>query len=347
MTVEEFFDNFLNEEVNLKKLCDVCDGSNEDCDICNVTSRYKSLASNLQDKLRILPTGDEESKPSFFLTGSYRRHTMIRPPKDVDFFVVLDKSEYQDEELDELITPKKLLSRVQAVLKEIYDHEDVEIRVQRHSVAVIFSDGFSIDVIPAFESDDGKNYLISDVDEDTERYIVSNPKIHYQKINEVNEATSTNGKKRFKKVVRLLKHIKKKKFNTGKSKIRSFHFELLAAEILGKIKINSYAEAIYKFFSEASGYFDKSTLIDPANPDNKIDDYIDELDEATKDSIKSELDSLHGIAEQAIIYEEAGEDDKAIRQWELMFEAELTSKSTTPPIVVYSPPAKPWSTYEP
>lgn len=343
MTVEEFFDDFLAEEVNLKKLCEICDGSNKECDICKVTSRYKSLAKNLQEKLRVLPTEDNEAKPSIFITGSYRRHTMIRPPKDVDFFIVLDSGEYQDSELNDLIVPKKLLGKVEEVLNEIFDGEDVEVKKQRHSVSVIFRDGFSIDVIPAFESDDGRNYQIPDVDENENRYIISNPKTHYQKINEINDKTSTNGKKRFKKVARLLKYVKRKKFNTGKSKIRSFHFELLAAEILKGQKINSYAEAIYNFFSESPDYFDKASLVDPANPENKIDDYIDDFDQDTKDSIKGELESLYGIAQQATIFEEEGKIEKAIEQWGIIFETESSKKSA--PVIIYSQPPKPWCGY--
>lgn len=341
MRVEDFFDDFLSDEINLKKLCDECDGSNANCDICKVTSRYKKLIGDLKENLRILPTEDEESMPSYFLTGSYRRHTMIRPPKDIDLFVVLDSGEYQDSELDDLITPSKLLKKVEDVLSQIFEGEDVEIKQQRHSVTVIYSDGFSIDVIPAFQSDDEKDYKIPDVEErKEERYIVSNPKVHYEKINEINDSTATNGKKRFKKVVRLLKFIKRKKFNTGKAKIRSFHFELLAAEILGDQKINSFSEALNTFLSEAPDYFDKSSLVDPANPSNKIDDYIDDFDQETKDSIKDELGSLYGIAQEAATLEEDGEDDKAVEQWGIIFETETSQKGT--PVTVYSPPPKPW-----
>lgn len=342
MTVEVFFDNFLTEEINLKKLCDgECDGLNKDCDICKVTSRYKKLAGDLKDKLKILPTEDEELQPSTFLTGSYRRHTMIRPPKDVDFFVVLDSGEYQDSELGDLIIPKKLLNKLQKTLEEVFEGKNVEIKIQQHSVTVTFDDNFSLDVIPAFESQDKKSYLIPDVENNGDgKYIVSNPKTHHENINNINESTSVNGKKRFKRVVRLLKFIKDQRFNTGKTKIRSFHFELLAAKIIGSEKINSYSEGINNFLSEVSDYFGKSSITDPANSDNKVDDYIDNFSQETKDSIKGELDSLYGIAQDAATYEDAGNNDKAINEWKKIFEKQDIGNKG--PTVIYSKPPQPW-----
>lgn len=350
MTVEEFFDNFLISEVNLNKVCQAeCDGSVANCDICKVTGKYKDLAEKLKDKLRILPSDDEETHPSIFLTGSYRRHTMIRPPKDVDFFIVLDSQEYQDSDLNDLISPKKLLDKLQSVLGDIFKDQEVEIEIQQHSVIVIFDETFSIDIIPAFGSDDKKAYRIPDVEGDMEgKYIISNPKIHYETINQINNSTSVNGKKRFKKSVRLLKFIKRKKFNAGKSKIRSFHFELLAAHILGSKKINSYSEAINNFLSEAPNYFDKSSLVDPANSDNMIDDYIDDFDQETKESIKGELNSLYGIAQQAADYEESGNDQDAINEWKKIFDIDdhnnnKSSNGTFPrkTVTINNPPS-PW-----
>ena len=323
MTIEEFFEDFLTKNVNLRKTCEEeCDGSNSDCDICMVTSRHKELAEDLKKELKILSTEDEESKPSTFLTGSYRRHTMIRPPKDVDFFVVLDSGEYQDDELNDLITPKKLLNKLYGALENILKNEDVKIKKQRHSVTVIYDETFSIDVIPAFETDDKKSYMIADVEKNqgSGRYIISNPKVHYKYINDINESTAINEKKRFKKIVRLLKYVKRERFNVGRGKIRSFHFELLAAKILGKEKISSYSEGINNFFSHVHKYFDKSSLVDPANSDNKIDDYIDELSSEIKESIKEELKELSVISQNSLDYEKEGKDSKAIKEWEKFFQ---------------------------
>ncbi len=350
MTTEEFFDNFLTTEVNLTKICEgECKGNQSGCDICLVTSKYKDLVEELKKELKILPSEDEENLPSHFLTGSYRRHTMIRPPKDVDLFIVLDSGEYLDIELHDLITPKALITRLKSALEKIFeDSKEVSVEEQRHSVTVVYNKKFSIDVIPAFETDDKKAYKIPDIENNqAEHYISSNPKIHYQYINDVNDTTSINGKKRFKKIARLLKFIKRKKFNSEPTKIRSFHFELLAAQILGSDKITSYSTGLNDFLSAASSYFDKSIITDPANKENKIDDYIDDLDSNTKDLIKSQLDSLAKITNHAIELEESGNETEAINEWKKIFyvDQDNSSKGNNPSRTTYvgSSPPKPWS----
>jgi len=349
MTVEKFIDDFLTSEVNLNKICEgECAGSEPGCDICLVTSKYTELVEKLQRELKILPTEDEENKPSYFLTGSYRRHTMIRPPKDVDLFIVLDSGEYQDSELNDLITPKALIAKLKTALKGVFaDDGEIEVEEQQHSVTVVYSETFSIDVIPAFETDDGKAYKIPDTETGQNgRYIISNPKIHYEYINEINESTSVGEKKRFKKIARLLKFVKRRKFNEEPTKIRSFHFELLAAKILGDGKINSYAEGINNFFSMAGNYFDKASIPDPANEENMVDDYVNELDSQARESIKSELNELHQISNKAIELENAGDDKAAIDEWKKIFSTEDddTNKGGYAGGSTYvgSSPPKPW-----
>jgi len=346
MTVEEFFDDFLTSEVNLNKICEgECTGSKPGCDICLAKGKYEELIEDLKNELKILPTEDDENKPSHFLTGSYKRHTMIRPPKDVDIFIVLDSGEYQDSELNDLITPKALISKLKKALENVFeDNDEVKIEKQRHSVTVIYDESFSIDVIPAFETDDKKFYKIPDTEHgENGKYIISNPKIHYEYINNINDSTSINGKKRFKKVVRLLKFVKRKKLNTEPAKIRSFHLELLAAKILGSDKINSYSEGLNNFLSVAANYFEKASVTDPANRENKVDDYIDDLTAETKDLIKSELNSLYSISKKALELEKLEKDQDAINEWKKIFSTNGEEKNNIGGPTLFSSPPKPWS----
>ena len=344
MTVEDFFDQFLVNDINLNKVCEgECDGSNKNCDICLVTSTYKALVENLKKSLKILPTKDEENLPSYFLTGSYRRQTMIRPPKDVDLFIVLDNGEYQDNELHDLITPKVLIARLKATLETIFKNNfSVKVKEQRHSVTVIYNENFSIDVIPAFETDDKKAYKIPDTETGNNgRYITSNPKLHYEYINKVNDNTASGGKKRFKKIARLIKFVKRNEFNDEPKKVRSFHFELLAAEILGKSEINSYSQGLYQFFALASDYFDESVIEDPANSSNKVDDYLANKSIETKELIKDELNSLSFIARRTLELEGQGDHDGAIKEWKKIFSTEEKPVENIPLVEISRPP-QPW-----
>ena len=53
-----------------------------------------------------------------FLTGSYKRNTMIRPLNDVDVFIVIDESEYD-------ITPNSVLNKLKRDLSGLYPNTDI------------------------------------------------------------------------------------------------------------------------------------------------------------------------------------------------------------------------------
>lgn len=314
MTIEEKFANFVSQKLNLTKLCDKCTGSNNKCDICKVSTAHKELSEILIEKLKIKQTDDEETKPSTFLTGSYARHTIIRPPKDVDFFVVLDNQSYQDEELEDLITARKLLDKLEDVLGKIAEDKGLTIKRHRHSITIIYDENFSIDVIPAFETSDEKAYLIPD--DKTGKYLISNPKIHFEVVNDLNKKTEKiSGVKRFKRIVRIIKSMKRDIFNGGKLKLRSFHLELVAVEIFNDGKIESYSVGLEKFLSGVVGYLSEPGLKDPANEDNLIDDYYIDLSDNDKDEIIEIFKDLAKKASEALVKENNDEIEDAIKLW--------------------------------
>ncbi len=349
MTIEEFFDNYLSQKINLVKLCDgECKGSEDGCDYCLIMGTYKDLVEKLKEEMKVLATDDEENLPSYFLTGSYRRNTMIRPPKDVDLFLVLDSQEYRGEDLDDLITPVDLIEKLKTALEKIYEGQNnIEVKSQRHSVTVKYTDNFSIDVIPAFETEDETAYKIPDAEEGKEdKYITSNPKTHYEYINKVNDDTEFSGKKRFKKIARLIKYIKRKEFNSEPIKLRSFHLELLAAKILEGEKITSYSDGLHKFFQKAGSLLDKASIIDPANPDNKVDDYIEDWDDWTRETIKGKLQSIHETITNAVEQESNGNIEESLSYWRTIFNEELEdNKQFTQNVYVGHSPPKPWRSF--
>ncbi len=318
MTIEDIFDQYLKQKINLRSACKGKHlGTGENCDLCLVISRHTTLAEKLIKKLKILPQEDE-NKPTTFLTGSYRRHTMDRPPKDVDFFNVLDKHEYLDDELEELITPKKLLDKLEKAIEEIAKSDGLEVKRQCHSITLIYKDDFSLDIIPAFETENGQAYLIPDDDKNT--YIVSNPKIHVQIANELNEKSEqVSGKKRYKRVVRLVKKIKLTSFDEDPFKMRSFHLELLAADIFQNGKINSFSQGVEKFLRLVSSYLESTGLPDPANKDNLVDDYFSEKPENEQQLIINRFMYYSEIASKALVCEQNGDIPGAVKAWEKLF----------------------------
>jgi len=307
MTPQEQFDKYLADHLNLTK---------KDIEKVQV---HIELREKLETKLEF--KGKDNDETYSFLTGSYSRNTAIRPPKDVDFFIVLNDKKYGD------LKPSELLNLLEKTLKEILP--DTTIFQQTHSVTIEYDEEFSIDVIPAFETN-SELYKIPHVSENTDIWLESNPKIHGEKLTEAND--TTNGF--LVPLVKLLKAWKRDKC----SYVKSFHLELLAIEIINNSDIESYTEGINLFFDNASNYLENSCIVDPANSDNLVDDYlVDDERENLKYLIKTEA----VIAQNAVSLENDGKTDESIKEWDKIFafnpekKKSLTSKQSHEKVLSY------------
>ena len=307
MTIQEKFDKYLADHLNLTK---------EDIKKVQI---HIELRKKLETKLEFKGKDDEETYS--FLTGSYSRNTSIRPPKDVDFFIVLNDKKYGD------LKPSELLNLLEKTLKEILP--DTTIFQQTHSVTIEYDEEFSIDVIPAFEIN-SELYKIPHVSENSDIWLESNPKIHGEKLTEANDAT--NGL--LVPIVKLLKAWKRDKC----SYVKSFHLELLAIEIINNSDVESYATGINLFFDNAGNYLENSCIVDPANSDNLVDDYLtDDERKNLKYLIKTEA----AIVQNAVNLENDGEIDEAIKEWDKIFtfnpekKKSLTSKQSHEKVLSY------------
>jgi len=135
-------------------------------------------------------------------------------------------------------------------------------------------------------------------------------------------------------LVKLLKAWKRDKC----SYVKSFHLELLAIEIINNSDIESYTEGINLFFDNASNYLENSCIVDPANSDNLVDDYlVDDERENLKYLIKTEA----VIAQNAVSLENDGKTDESIKEWDKIFafnpekKKSLTSKQSHEKVLSY------------
>lgn len=100
-----------------------------------VSTRQTNIRTAVGQRLTVLTS---------FLSGSYKRSTMIAPLKssDVDVFVVLHPQYYNAS------TPAGLLDKVRTVLLETYPNTP-KISRNGQAVTVTFTD-FTVDVVPVF-----------------------------------------------------------------------------------------------------------------------------------------------------------------------------------------------------
>jgi len=237
-----------------------------------------------------------------------------------------------------------LLKIVKKALEEIKD-EDKDIEKiddkQARSIGVIYNDNFQIDVVPAIQIEKDKCYKI--FDKRTQNPVESNPKLHSENLTEANETSSSGSVKRLVPIVKLLKTWKREKCDY----VKSFHLEMLAVEILGDQKIQSFSEGVTKFFINAGDFIKSPGLADPANKENCIDEYLDS--DGTRDKLNDLVVGEKAIAEKAVKLESNGEDEKAVKEWKKMFEPGNDKGDDSRdypqkdgPVIIKKSPAQPW-----
>ncbi len=315
MTTEEYF----------KQLASSLELTDEECEL--VADRHKTLRDKLDELLDL-----EEH----FLTGSYKRKTLIRPKDsnelfDVDFFLAFSNDEYGDKDLPEL------KGMVEAALQEIKEDDPLieDIREQNRSVGVIYIDNFQIDAVPAIQVE--KDVLYKIYDKTSGQAVMSNPKLHGERLTQANEASESGGVPRLVPIVKILKSWKRDRCTY----LKSFHLEMLVVEILGGNEIPSYSQGIADFFSKSSDYLGEPCLKDPANKDNMIDEYLDEGNERRRLLKAIARESM--IAKHALELEDEGKDEDALDEWQRIFKLDIEEESDLPsPVVIPGPPPKPW-----
>lgn len=315
MTTEEYFNTFLTDH-------NLTDEERE-----QISDKHLSLRERLRELLKV-----EDD----FLTGSYPRNTMIKPNGDdkfdVDFFLAFNNDKFGEYELP------KLLELVKTALLQIKgEDEDIEsINDQNRSIGVEYSGNFQIDVVPAIEIEKNKLYKI--FDKKSMQPLDSNPKLHGKQLSETNENTESGSTRRLVPIIKLLKSWKRNKCDY----VKSFHLELLAVEILKEEPIESISSGLCKFFSNAEEYLQEACLVDPANSQNLIDEYLDE------DGVRGELIELiskeKNFANDALNLEESGDIDNAIQKWKKIFENFESNKTSNnipryrKPTIISNPP---------
>lgn len=260
-----------------------------DLQAATVSTRQTHVREAIEAELKVLDS---------FLTGSYKRNTMIAPLKDadVDIFVVLDPSYYSES------GEAPLLDRVKRVLKATYPRSP---RISRsgQAVTITFTD-FQVDVVPGFYRSGG-GYLIPD--SAAGKWLSTDPDRHVNLWRDANAAHGGN-------LVALIKMVK------GWNKIhgdllRSFHLEALVLASLQNVQIsNLWSGARYVFNKLRTGV--RCTLPDPAGYGGNIGGY---LTSTTSVDVVSRLETAHSRAIAAEQLDAEGKTALAFDKWRLVF----------------------------
>ncbi len=265
-------------------------------EIDRVTARFGQLQS-------ILPGND------IFQSGSFARETAVSPIHDLDIIWVIPDSEYElgskliAEETSNAIhfDVKKPLESLAEMLKSEYRRLNVDVNIddsQTHSINISFKDKekFTIDVVPAIRSGIKNSYsddiyLVPEIqkvghkrrskvykakDENLE-WVLSDPKGYLQQSLNLNENPS------YRKAVKFSK-VWKKSCNASLSgfELKSFHIELLVAEIFMKNENIDFYTSVTLFLENIGLKLEKPYLRDLADNNVFVDKYIEELNDTQR-----------------------------------------------------------------
>jgi hypothetical protein len=260
-----------------------------------VSTRQANIREVIEKDFAVLDT---------FLTGSYRRSTMIAPlaEADVDIFVVLDPRYYS------VNGQQELLARVRDSLLRTYTRTP-KIRPDGHAVTITFTD-FKVDVVPGFYRQGG-GYLIPDTQ--LGRWISTDPKKHVEIWTAANKSHRGN-------LVPLLKMLKG--WNKSRELFKSFHLETIALTALDGVRISSFPSGLRYVFDKARTMI-RVKLADPAG---YSDDVAGNVNTApVMDNLISRLDWAYNRALEAEQLSGAGRLEEAFAKWSLILKGYFPS----------------------
>ncbi len=255
-----------------------------------VDTRQKTVREAVAKELTVLAS---------FVTGSYRRSTLIAPlaKADIDIFVILDPSYYSADGYANLI------DRVKRVLKQSYPTTP-EISRNGQAVTITFTD-FKVDVVPAFNRQGG-GYLIPDAV--MGRWISTDPTQHVTIWNNANVVHLFQ----LAPVMRMVKQ-----WNRAHSALlRSFHLEALTLQILNNVTISDLPSATRFVFDKAREAC-KYVVGDPAGYSGDIGAYLDTA-EKTAEVVKR-FETAYTQAAEAERLAATNQVPQAFAKWRTIF----------------------------
>lgn len=254
-----------------------------------VSTRQQSVRAVVADGMSVLDS---------FLTGSYRRSTMIAPltEADVDVFVVLDPKHFATN------GQQALLEEVKRVLRKTYTRTP-EVSPNGQAVTICFED-FKMDVVPGF-SRTGGGFLIPDAQ--AKRWISTDPKKHVELWSASNKAHNGN-------MVPLIKMIKGWNKTHG-ALFRSFHLECMIREILTNVTISDFPSGCRYVFNSAK---DKvyTPIYDPAGYGGDVGSSMQFIH---KQAASASLSTAYNFAFEAEYLESVGRTADAFGRWRKVF----------------------------
>lgn len=245
-----------------------------------------------------------QRQPSF-LTGSYKRNTLIRPIQDIDLYVLVHFGFHADGK-----KPIFILREMARVLRNRFIR--TRIRVDSPCVIVKFNE-YIFEVVPAiYHTDDDQCYQIPGPG--ARKWIDCYPHVPDKWLTNSNYLND----KKFVPLIKILKQWNKHN-NVG---LKSFHLELLTGMVFDQTsEIVNYPQSVndwMHFVSDWIHYYHSSFIREPGKHYTHVDDYLySDFEKLQK--VRRKLKIAQKRTETALKRWIDGKEIAAKRLWKQMF----------------------------
>jgi hypothetical protein len=249
---------------------------------------------------------------SSFRSGSYARHTATRPVKDLDVIWVTNETTVADD-------PRKVLVELAAGLDSKYKELSTQspiISSQEHSIKIEFNDdpeGFSVDVVPGIRQTQNNEFgdpifcvpsiqkmshFARSTFEGSVDWIYSDPKGYVTFAQMLDDKTEGRMRKAA-KVVKAWRQ-KQKRLHGDDFKLKSFHVEQIATQIIASNPSITIVEAIFETFAAIPQAIQFASIADRADATQFIDQYVQSLSTEEKSLILNLQSEAFDLATQLL-----------------------------------------------
>ena len=246
-----------------------------------------------------------EGTHSSFLTGSYKRNTLIRRIDDIDLYVLVHFSIHADGK-----KPILVLREMARALRNRYKR--TRIGVDSPCVVIRFTD-YKFEVVPAvFYVDDDERYMVPGPG--ARKWIDCYPHVPDKWLTNSNYQND----KKFVPLIKILKQWNRH----NKVGFKSFHLELLTGMVFDEIsEIVSYPQAVYNWMYHVSDWIQNnrySFVREPGKDSTYVDEYLYEDPEKLR-IVRRKLKIGLRRADTALDRWFEGKENRSKRLWKQMF----------------------------
>ncbi len=255
-------------------------------------SRHARIRAALEDRWDIDRT---------FLTGSYDRHTKIKPLQDVDIFAVIEPDGAQGGYRDR--PPADVVNAMATVLDGLF----TGVTVDGSAVVIAMSDDegeATFELVAAFDHAQGGFEI---PDPDNGRWIRTDPLAHADLTSAKNNACDG-------KWVPFVKMIKAWNAEAGRPVPQSFLIEVMALDLV-KPPFGRYPDEVATFLGNIADHAD-GPWPDPAHLGPALDESFTSTHRQT---IRDAARAAMMTAEEAIYLQDQGKESAAVEEWRKLF----------------------------